>query len=502
MISFMKGGFLMCKYIKTDINLVPDTVNTSPDYYCTWQTQLYACCNSGPQGQRDNIDEVVLFNEKYPFGWINFHEKARADLIFVMDDSWDVPYGEQKIGPNYGSLILDKHKFASFYKNSHEPKEAMKALSDAVKAKGWRGVGGWVCAHKATVFDDTDEKTFYEERFRWSDYADWKYWKIDWGYKAADSSYRRMLTEMRTNLAPNLIAEQAINNELIPESDVFRTYDVPALMSIPMTMEKLDAVLRFDAKEGYLALIDCEDEVYIAAALGCSMGVMRHPMTGNLPDGTPDPSFPALHRNIKTKMDEVTRAVRWHRIAPAFAVNGSNTYFDENKLTDTWLIENQASEIEAWWNFRDGDTVEKSGTARISRGMPLPDVTPDKNGLVPFVVCAKNPNGAVSVATLGRTMGREWILPKCELTLDAGDATTIGVFGEYGVLRIKTTSAKDGCRVLMQDLMSDVAFDVTEYVSVNDGTLEIPGNLIHEIGTSENGANDTSEPGLVIKVEN
>ena len=39
-------------------------------------------------------------------------------------------------------------------------------------------------------------------------------------------------------------------------------------------------------------------------------------------------------------------------------------------------------------------------------------------------------------------------------------------------------------------------------VTVNDGTLEIPGNLIHEIGTSENGANDTSEPGLVIKVEN
>ena len=170
-------------------------------------------------------------------------------------------------------------------------------------------------------------------------------------------------------------------------------------------------------------------------------------------------------------------------------------------LTDTWLVEDQNREIEAWWSFKNGDTIEKSGTASISRNMPLPEVTPDKNGLVPFVVCAKNPNGAVSVATLGRTAGREWILPKCELTLDAGDATTIGVFGEYGVLTIKTTSAKDGCRVLMQDLISDAAFDVTDYVSVSDGTLEISGNLIHEIGTSENGANDTSEPGLVIKVE-
>ena len=230
------------------------------------------------------------------------------------------------------------------------------------------------------------------------------------------------------------------------------------------------------------------------------MGVMRHPMVGNLPDGTPDPSFPALHRNIKTKMDEVTRAVRWHRIAPAFAVNGSNTYIDENKLTDMWHIENQASEIEAWWNFRDGDTIEKSGTARISRGMPLPEVKPDENNLVPFVVCAKNPNGAVSVATLGRTIDRDWILPKCELMLDAGDASIFGVFGEYGALGIKTASAKAGCRVLMQDLLAETAFDVTEYVSVSDGTLEIPGNLIHEIGTSENGENDTSEPGLIIKI--
>ena len=134
--------------------------------------------------------------------------------------------------------------------------------------------------------------------------------------------------------------------------------------------------------------------------------------------------------------------------------------------------------------------------------MPLPEVTHDENGIVPYVVCAKNPNGAVSVATLGRTIGREWLLPKCELSLDAGAAEIFGVFGEYGVLKIKTTAAKDSCRVLMQDLIADAAFDVTELVTVNDGVLEIPGSLIHEIGTYENAENDTSEPGIVLKIEN
>lgn len=492
----------MKKYTKTNINLIPDTPNTSPDYYCTWQTQLYACCDAGPQGQRDNIDEVVLFNEKYPFGWVNFHEKAREDLILVMDDSWDVPYGEQKIGPNYGSLIMDKRKFASFYKNSDEPKEAMKALSDAVKEKGWRGVGGWICAHKATAFENENEEAYYINRFKWSDYADWKYWKIDWGYKAADSSFRRMLAELRIKYAPNLVAEQAINNELIPESDVFRTYDVPAIMSIPMTMEKLEAALKYDAIDGYSALIDCEDEVYIAAALGCSMGVMRHPMVGNLPDGRPDPSFPHLHRKLKTKMAEVVRAARWHRIAPAFAVNGKDTYFAEEKLTDTWLVKDQKSEIEAWWGFKDGDTIKKSGTAAISRSMPLPVVVPDDKGLIPYTVCAKNPNGAVSVATLGRTKSRKWILPKCEVTLDAGDAELFGIFGEYDKLNIKTSAVKDGCRIFAQDLIGETAYDITEFVTVSNGKLEIPGEIISEIGTLENEKGDTSEPGLILKVEN
>jgi hypothetical protein len=90
---------------KTDINLIPDVINPSPDYYCTWQTQLYATCDGKPPAQRAIITEKALFDQEKPFGWAYFYEKARRDLFIVMDDSWDVPLnGDRSF---YGSLLLN-----------------------------------------------------------------------------------------------------------------------------------------------------------------------------------------------------------------------------------------------------------------------------------------------------------------------------------------------------------------------------------------------------------
>ena len=36
---------------KIDMNLIPDTVNMSPDYYCTWQTQLMQLVTVNPQNK-------------------------------------------------------------------------------------------------------------------------------------------------------------------------------------------------------------------------------------------------------------------------------------------------------------------------------------------------------------------------------------------------------------------------------------------------------------------
>ena len=94
---------------RTEINLIPDIPNPTPDYYCTWQTQLYATSGGIPKMQRDIMGERQLFGTDKPYGWAYFYEKARKDLFLVMDDSWDVP--EENDERYFGSLILDGSKF-------------------------------------------------------------------------------------------------------------------------------------------------------------------------------------------------------------------------------------------------------------------------------------------------------------------------------------------------------------------------------------------------------
>ena len=489
---------------KTTTNLIPDIVNPSPDYYCTWQTQLYATCDGKPEGQRSAMGEQGMFSEEKPYNWTSFYPEARKDLFFVMDDSWDVPKGT-KDRPFCGSLQLDKEKFPESTKNCDNA-TALKRLTDRVKKLGWKGLGGWVCAQESITESDKDSPDYRITRLKEADFAGFSYWKVDWGAKSRFADYRKEMTKLGKQYAPNLLIEHAMLKEIIPCSDVFRTYDVPAIMSIPMTMEKLKNFGNADKTEsGFTGLINCEDEVYIAAAAGYTMGIMRHPYAGAFVNGKPDMSFPAVHRNLKTKITEITRAVRWHRIAPAFGEYGAPFYVDKTELTDYWTLENRDAEFESWWydepyfkQFIDGDTITKKAPARIARGCPLPEITADKKSNVPFVVAAKNPNGAFSVATLGRTLNRDYFIPRCKVTADATDAEMIGIFGEYETLILRT---KKACKqVLMQDLAGDKAYDITEQVTFENNTLAIPGDLIHKIGTSAQPEGDTSEPGVVLKL--
>ena len=501
---------------RTDINLVPDTVNTSPDYFCTWQVQLYRCNNAGPQGQRDNMTEENIFgtgneaeDRKNGMGWANhLHKEARRDLIYLLDDSWDIPIGAIKDkDPWYASQILAKDKFPSFYEEG-EPFDgerntrSMRKLSEKIKSLGWKGLGGWICVEKSPLAGEKTDEEYWTERLQWSENAGWLYWKLDWGRQCNSFNVRKLITDLRLKHAPHLIAEQAIVPDMIPYADSYRTYDVFTLLAIPITMEKLGFDFKFDAAPGYLGYINCMDEVYTAAALGCAIDVTRHNMLGNLPNGEPDPSFPALHRQLKTKMDEVTRTVRWHRIAPAFPVNGSETFIDENKLTDFWDVVEQKKEIEAWWKYKDGDHIERSGPARISRGLEPAVAEPDEEGFVPFLISALHPCGVASIGTLARTQGRRFFNPICKVTQNVKNADMIGVFGYYGSLTLESTAIKENSAILMQDILDDSALDVTELCEIKDGKLVIPGDLITKIGTSCNHEGDTSEPGLIVKILN
>lgn len=489
---------------KCDENLIPDVENTTPDYYCTWQTQLYVTSDGKPAAQRANINEENIFGREYPKGWAYFYEKARKDLYFVMDDSWDVPLRNYE--KYYGCLVLEKEKFPSFV-DEKNPANSIKNLSEKICELGWKGLGGWVCIQESEEYlDGRTPEEYWTERVKWANEGRMDYWKVDWGKSYNDADKRRMLTDLAKKYAPNLTVEHAMVLDVFSHCDVFRTYDVPALMSIPMTMEKLAKFLSLDIGEDYKCLVNCEDEVYVAAAMGMSMGIMRHPYANEFPNGKKDMSFPSIHRNLKTKIDEITRAVNWHKIAPAFKSNPQDSHIDNTLLTDDWTFENLPEEIEEWWTrhhlmegaFANG-TLTKSGNAKISRNMPLPEVCAD--GDKPYVVCATNPNGAVSVATLGRTHGRDYITPKCKVKITADKkADTFGIFGVYGELVINGLENLDGATFKAQDLMDDKAYDITGFVAITEEGVAISGELIQSIGTVKASEGDTSEPGMLLKI--
>ena len=481
---------------KTGINLIPKHKNPTPDYYCTWQTQLYATSDGKPEGQRAIIGEKALFDTEKPFGWAYFYEKAREDLFFVMDDSWDVSLcGERK---EFGSLILNAEKFPDATADAKNNAEAIGRLCKKMHSLGWKGLGGWVCAQEAEGAAEAPE-SYWKKRLQEANEAGFAYWKVDWGKKGTDLSFRRMLTALAKDYAPHLTVEHAMRPEIIRDADVFRTYDVPALMSIPMTMEKLSALSAYDG-----GLINCEDEVYMAAAGGFAMGVMRHPYDGAFPDGKADMSFPSIHRNCKTKMTEIVRAVRFHRIAPAFsgAFQASDTRF-----CDTWRFACADEEMESWWfenpllknDVKDGVLTRKA-PAMLARNCDFPKIVPDEKGDAPFVVISRNPNGVFAVATLGRTRERDYWIPRCDLELEMQDADTVGVFGAYRRL-ILHTARTEIHSVLMQDLAGACAYDVTDAVIFSGGTLTIDGALIETIGREENPSGDTSEAGVLLKIQ-
>lgn len=482
---------------KTKIDLIPDCQNPSPDYYCTWQTQLYATSDGKPKGQRAVIGEKALFDTEKPFGWAYFYETARKDLLFIMDDSWDVSLCDDR--SEYGSLILNREKFPSFTNHTENNAEALKRLTKKIKSLGWKGLGGWVCAQESKRFSDgLNAEEYWKKRLCEANESGFSYWKVDWGKKGSDLAFRQMLTEMEKQYAPDLVIEHAMVTDIIPDADVFRTYDVPAIMSIPMTMAKLKALSETDG-----AIINCEDEAYIAAAGGFSMGIMRHPFSGAFPNGKADMSFPAVHRNLKTKLYEVIRAARFHRMAPAFS---GPFVTNEALLNDTWRFDRTDEEIEAWWldhplikeDITDG-VLTKSAPESLARNCAFPIVLPDQNGDVPYTVVSKNPNGVFSVATLGRTREREYFIPRCKISLDIKNADTVGVFGSYQRL-ILHTEHQQIRTVLMQDIADDFAYDITQSISFSDGNLSIPGALIEKIGTSAQPTGDTSEAGVLVKI--
>ncbi len=332
------------------MNLVPAAGPLTGSYFCTWRTQattlrdLSQTCDV--VNLRDRIDEDYLFGT--PGVLSNYMEEARGDLIVVIDDGWDVPYhtdAQRSIHP-FGSLEPDPERFPFTHDT---PAERLKQLSDRVKSLGYRGLGLWVACQTpftpGTPAETPEEaRAFWKERAAWCHEAGILYWKVDWGRCCGSVEYRAMMTEAVREAMPELLVEHALCqgpidkpyterladkdragkfSALLRHADFVRAYDVVGEFRYSTMFARTAELLI--ASEGTCGTLNIEDPVQIGAALGCSLGIMRHPIEEERPD---------IPRSIVTPFIDAVRALRWQRIMPPFAVNACEYRISDEIVTD------------------------------------------------------------------------------------------------------------------------------------------------------------------------
>lgn len=490
------------KVTDESFSIVPELPSVAPDYFCTWNIQGFVDSYLTNEGQRAAMNEAYMMGSGQYQNWVDFYPKIREDLIFVMDDSWDIPQDQNGMRENnyLGLTELDTTRFPSF---TGTPTERLKKLVDSVKAKGWRGLGGWICAQEAPIMGKVDQEAYWVERLKAAHESGFAYWKVDWGEQGRNGEWRKKLTDLGRIHAPNLVIEHAMKEEYIEFSDVYRTYDVENVIAQPVTLQRIASVLKFDTKDGAKGLINSEDEPYIAAGLGTTSALMRHPFNENLPDGQQDFVFPPVGRDIQHRMDESIRGIRWRRIAQPFGVGEDTHEIDDELLTDYWIM----GERETWclWceGRKPGDTLIESAPARISRNLSLPIVKENKSEKRPFVLASEYLNGAAAIVTVGRGLGREYFTEPVHVTqkLNYWDKP-IGIFGYYKELTLSFDEIPtDKLIIYAQDLASDVAIEITDRIIIQNNTIIISGELINEIGLSAASEGDKSDPGMVILIK-
>ena len=157
--------------------------------------------------------------------------------------------------------------------------------------------------------------------------------------------FRHMLTALGEKIDPTILIEHApvvgvfnqkdSTGRLSPTfikrtrafaefSDVARLYDVCFDLGKASMLDRLATILlnlqMHPQKTTHQQLLHVEDEVYLAAAAGCTMGIMRHPL-----------------RPAPVKMEEIIRAGRWHCLAPPFGAQLQPVKCDSKILFDSWF---------------------------------------------------------------------------------------------------------------------------------------------------------------------
>lgn len=505
-----------------------------PNYWCTWSLQNYshpefsseapdALIFAGEQGARlarHHLTEEIVFG---PRGWARTHfpEDLRKGLFLVLDDGWDVPFGlhPKDASHRFGSLIVDENRFPSC---TGAPAERLKKLNQLAKDAGWRGIGLWVACQNARQsaterpLSKDEARAYWRERAAWSRDAGIEYWKVDWGDESGSLEYRRLMTEVGREIYPALIIEHALpqaplndwkddgrldpsafsrGGQLLDFSAVLRTYDVTWQLSLPTTIDRVVMLLRPRVDASPQGLLNCEDEVYVGAVLGCALGVMRSPLWRGVAGYDYDPF------RLRKRWTEVERALRWQQLAPPWPVDREETLAISPEVNaDTWTF----GKSDTWFSPVIGQPIRQAAPATVARRLALPLVKRLEKE-TPYVVAARHPGGAVSLAALPRVgADRQLHTPSANISLLLSELPPhLAVFGRVHELIVKVALPPvDGGRWRARDLAAPHAPWVelgAVRVPEEPATWKFSGEQLQRLGSAAQPAGDESQPGVLLE---
>lgn len=487
--------------LKVKKNFIPKNGKKTYDYFCTWQSQADGAQNElgDVRDTRNTLNYEFLFSDDGILK--NWFENTRKEIIVVLDDGWDVPYDASNYDftdfSEFGSFELNEDRFPQF---KGEPQERLKQLNHCIKNMGYKGLGVWVYANalgerEGSYLSKTEMYEYWKTRAQWCGYAGIEYWKVDWGMYEHDISFRETLTKIVHKYAPNIKIEHAVpqsawhfeeENEIeineykrtLPISDYFRTYDVLPNVGTAVTLYRIAKCIDAcnDVSSG-MCILNVEDELEIASALGCAAGIMKHPKW--MPD----------------RDKKINALLNWHKIAAPFPLDATFINVSDERLVDTYSFEN-ISENHWIYNIAGGKTAEIRYPAIIARNAELPIIT--SNGEPPFVVCSINPySGAYSIGFLKRTVdGKKNQELLCNAEIKLNDMNKpIGVFGKFSEIRVRFDKDTQISKLYMQRLDTEETFDISECVDTDKSGFTIGSDGLFKRGLS-------TENGILIQAEN
>ena len=479
------------------VNFIPKEGEFSGNYLCTWHLQeavadkLSLTASDGAVRMRDALNEKNLFGTEELFH--PFKKEFRKGLIFLIDDGWDVPYGTLASEPLFGSVEPDKEKFGSM---GNTPEQRLCEMSRRVKEMGYDGLGLWISPNNLNAPDPFDMKVareYWEERARWCNAADVRYWKCDWGTFSRYPGYREMMTECVRKYAPKLLIEHArgflpfhdmSNAQCVVDmckafeySDVLRTYDVQQPFADVETYLRTNLLLKgidkAKARHNAKGLVNVESQPLVAAGLSMNIGIMSH-------------SF------------ETEAVLRWQRICPPFSVFESDYITSDETVCDSLRFDVDPS------NWRNLQFKQFSVTVPMvaARGTRLPSVSAD--GVKPIVLASRHPKReAMAVSTLKRNVDpNSNFIALADVTVYPETLkTSVGVFGYYKSLTLEfSEKLPKNATVWTQCLVDGAAVNVTDLVTLGQNTVTIDGLLLRRLGHKAGEKLKEHEPALMIKI--